>query len=337
VSFSFFLKTISNRTLATESINNENLKGRLLNNGDAYLIKDGHEYFNLMPVWDWELLPGVTNFMGKSEISRQHFTGSVSDKDFGLSAMDYRLEEREKNKSLSTHKIWVCHDDLVVCLISDIQTENIQGEVFTALDQSRWQGDVTVNKVGNVFKEGTNKLKSVKWIHHGGFGYIPIKSTDIDLHLNTVTSTWQSINKSQSALPVTEKVFKPVMVHHLSNSVSEPTGYVLVSCNTPQQVKNLSDKPTWKILSNDRICQAVSFSDKTLSIAFFSAGSLKVEKSELTTDKPCLILITKDKIFVSDPNHNGGMIKISWNDKVFDIEVSNDGTTTKGVPFLKAY
>ena len=39
--FSFFLKTISTRTLATESINHENHKGRLLNNGDAYLIKDG--------------------------------------------------------------------------------------------------------------------------------------------------------------------------------------------------------------------------------------------------------------------------------------------------------
>ena len=55
--FSFFLKTISSRTLATESINSENLLGHLLNSGDAYLIHDGNEYFNLMPVWDWEKLP----------------------------------------------------------------------------------------------------------------------------------------------------------------------------------------------------------------------------------------------------------------------------------------
>ena len=60
--FSYFLKTISNRTYATESINNENLKGRLLNSGDAYLIRDGQEYFNLMPMWDWTALPGVTTF-----------------------------------------------------------------------------------------------------------------------------------------------------------------------------------------------------------------------------------------------------------------------------------
>ena len=41
--FSFFVKTISTRTLATESINSENLKGHLLNSGDAYFIRDGNE------------------------------------------------------------------------------------------------------------------------------------------------------------------------------------------------------------------------------------------------------------------------------------------------------
>jgi hypothetical protein len=53
----------------------------------------------------------------------------------------------------------------------------------------------------------------------------------------------------------------------------------------------------------------------------------------LTTDKPCLILISKDKIYVSDPNHKGGMIKIRWKDKVLDIEVPEDGATSAGKPF----
>ena len=286
-----------------------------------------------MPVWDWELLPGITNFKGMGNINRQDFVGSVSDKEFGLSAMDYRVENRENKQSLSAHKIWVCKDDLVVCLISNIQAENIQGDVFTALDQSRWQGDVTVNEPGNVLKEGVHKLKKVKWIHHAGFGYIPIEPADLDLCLNTITGTWISINKSQSTIPVTEKVFKPVMVHHISKSGGESTGYVLSSCNTPQQLKKLAGKPTWKILSNDKNCQAVSFKDRTLAVAFFSAGFLKIKNSELTADKPCLILISRDKIFVSDPNHQGGMIKINWRGKALDIEVPKDGATSEGIPF----
>ena len=331
--FSFFLKTISNRTLATESINNENLKGRLLDNGDAYLIKDGTEYFNLMPVWDWELLPGITNFKGKGIITRQNFAGGVGDKDFGSTAMDYRVEDKENKQSLSAHKFWVCHDDLVVCLIADIRTENIESEVLTALDQCRWQGDVTVNEPGNILNEGTHNLRDVKWIHHNGFGYIPIGTSDLDLCLNTVTGTWTSINHSQSDTPVTEKVFKPVMVHHIINSGSESTGYVLASCKTPQQVKKLAGNPSWKILNNDKTCQAVSFKDKTLTAAFFSAGSLKIRNSALIADKPCLILISRDKLYVSDPNHIGGMIKIKWNDKVLDIDVPKDGATSEGIAF----
>ena len=182
-----------------------------------------------------------------------------------------------------------------------------------------------------------HKLKKVQWIHHNGFGYIPIKPADMELCLNTVTDTWKSINTSQSAQPVTEKVFKPVMVHSINNSVAKSTGYVMVSCKTPQLLKKLAGKPTWKILSNDKDCQAVSFQDGTLAVAFFSAGSLKIKNTELTADKPCLILISNMKIYISDPNHKGGMMKISWKNKVFNIEVPKDGTTSEGKPFDMGY
>ena len=249
-------------------------------------------------------------------------------------AMDYRLEDKENNQSLSAHKVWVCKDDLVVCLISDIRAENIQSEVYTALDQCRWQGKVTVNEPGNVLTEGVHKLKKVQWIHHNGFGYIPIEPTDMELCLNTVAGTWKSINTSQPAQPVTDKVFKPVMVHPINKSVAKSTGYLLASCKSPQLLKKLAGKPTWKILSNDKYCQAVSFQDGTLAVAFFSAGTLKIRNSELTSDKPCLLLISNDRIYVSDPNHNGGVIKIRCKDKVLDIEVPKDGTTSEGKPFV---
>ena len=331
--FSFFLKTISTRTLASESINHENLKGRLLDNGDGYLIRNGQEYYNLMPAWDWELLPGITNFEGNSKIEKQKFSGSVSDNVSGLTAMDYSVVDAENNKSLTAHKIWVCKDDLVVCLISDIRGQNIQGNVFTALDQCLWQGDVTVNESGNVLKEGNHQLKNVKWIHHNGFGYIPIKPSDINLCINTITGNWNAINTSQSKAPVTEKVFKPVLIHHLNDSGAAPSGYVLVECKTPEQVSKIESNPSWKVLCNDKNCQAVSFKDNTIAIAFFSAGLLKVRNSELTTDEACLILVSGGKMYVSDPNHIGGMIKIGWKGKELSFDAPVNGTTSKGMVF----
>jgi chondroitin AC lyase len=59
--FSFFVKTLSDRTQPVEvGLNGENLKGLLQNCGDYYLVRDGQEYFDLAPVWEWDLLPGIT-------------------------------------------------------------------------------------------------------------------------------------------------------------------------------------------------------------------------------------------------------------------------------------
>jgi chondroitin AC lyase len=120
--FSFFLKTISARTLPTEvGLNSENLKGHLLNSGDAYLIRNGKEYFNLMPVWDWQRLPGITAFQGAARSGRKDFAGGVSDGKSGLTAMDYLMRGRGTKDSVSAHKIWACHSGQVVCLIAGLK------------------------------------------------------------------------------------------------------------------------------------------------------------------------------------------------------------------------
>ena len=151
--------------------------------------------------------------------------------------------------------------------------------------------------------------------------------------LNTVTGTWNAINASQSKAPVTEKVLKPVLIHHLIESGAEPSGYVLADCKTPQELEKLVSNPSWKVLCNDKNCQAVSFKDNTVAIAFFSAGLLKIRNSELTTDKPCLILVSGGKMYVSDPNHIGGKATIVFKGKKMVVDVPENGTTSIGVPF----
>lgn len=309
--FSFFLKTISSRTLATESINSENLKGALLNSGDAYLVRDGKEYFNLMPVWDWAYLPGVTAFKGAEKINRQDFTGSVSNWQSGLTVMDYRLENNDKRKTLSAKKFWAAAGRQVVCLIAGLQASGT-AEVYTALDQCRWRGAESVND---------------SWIYHAGFAYIPLGAAKIKLHLTSATGSWKAINAAESDAPQTEKVFMPVLQHNaLENSSS---GYVISVCKNAKEAAKLEAAPAWKVLRNDEELQAVAFNDGTLMAAFYKPGTLQAAKGhqQISVDQACLVLIGKRKVWLSNPVRKPLKVKLTLADQFKVVELPADGSS----------
>jgi len=54
------VKTASTRTVEAECINEQNKKGRHMSDGMLLIHRRGDEYTNLMPVWDWQRLPGTT-------------------------------------------------------------------------------------------------------------------------------------------------------------------------------------------------------------------------------------------------------------------------------------
>lgn len=329
--FSFFLKTISDRTLPAESINKENLKGGLLNSGDAYLISGGNEYFNLMPVWDWNKLPGITGFEGAAKAGRLPFSGSVSDGGIGCTAMDYLMEGKDPQQNISAHKFWACHGDEVVCLIAGLRSAHIEGEIYTVLDQCRWRGPVTINKPGQTLKAGNYKLSKVKWIHHAGFAYIPLTPAAIDLKIGEASGEWSSVNASETDKPVTEKIFLPLLLLPVQPKEIS-TGYVLAACKTPRQAMRLSGKPGWKVLRNDKDCQAIRFGDGAWMAAFFSADSLKMpDHSLIRVDKPCLLLMAGHTLYFSDPAHKGGTLIIKIKGKEMQLLLPADGSTAEAL------
>ncbi len=327
--FSFFLKTISSRTLATESINNENLKGNLLNSGDAYLISTGKEYFNLMPVWDWAYLPGVTAFNGAYKINRRPFTGGVSDGEAGLTVMDYQLEDKDKGKMISVRKFWAIAGKEVLCLMAGMQGTGIT-DAYTALDQCRWTGDVTVNEKGNVLSAGTHELARVSWIHHAGFAYIPLKPVEMQVKLADVTGSWKEINASETNAPVTEKVFLPIIRHHNLKEESA-SGYLLVGCKTPKEAARLVSSRDWKVLHNDRELQAVQLKGGALMAAFYQPGTLDTQTAfgKLATDSPCLVLLRKGELWLSNPAGLAIRISLKLNQKQYKVDLPGDGSAVK--------
>ncbi|MEO8110484.1 MAG: polysaccharide lyase family 8 super-sandwich domain-containing protein [Ginsengibacter sp.] len=323
--FSFFLKTNSTRTLLTESINEENLKGDLLNSGDAYFISNGKEYFNMMPFWDWNKLPGITNFTSnnKNKIRQQIFVGNVSDGINGLAVMDYSL--KKDDQSLTAKKIWASYRNVVVALIADIKTNNLVQPAFTVLDQCRWQGNVTVNKPGNILPGGTNTFPNVKWVHQKNFVYIPLYNDSIQVVAKNVTGTWRDINHSEPDTLLKDRVFMPVIVHSADQRSS---GYAVAYAATPQQAEEIAEKPAWKILRNDSICQVISFENSSLMAAVYRPGKIILSPAEIiSVDRPCLLLIDNKKIFISDPAHEGGLFSGIINNLQFSVLLPNDGKT----------
>ncbi|RYZ56617.1 MAG: chondroitin AC lyase, partial [Chitinophagaceae bacterium] len=330
--FSFFVKTISTRTLATESINSENLKGRLLNSGDAYLIRDGQEYFNLMPAWNWDFLPGITSFKGADKIKRQPFNGSVSNGEIGVTSMDYLLQNKDGSAFISAKKSWFCYGNTVVCLVADLKGKNVD-TAYTAMDQSRWRGPVTANKKKNRLGEGDHFFSSLKWVHNGSFVYVPLDHGSAVVQLRKDSAKWSTINASESDEPIEEKIFMPLLVHeNLANELS--FGYVAAYCKSPVEAARIAKNAGCKIIRNDSSCQAVSFPDGTVMVAFFQPSSVVFKKRKLTVNKPCLLLLKKNKLYASDPLQQNRSVTIELNNKTVEVLLPEHGFSTEGLSLM---
>jgi len=329
--FGFFLKTMSDRTLPSESINSENLKGRWLNAGDAYMIGNGKEYYDLMPVWDWEHLPGITGCAGGAagsaavgvavgaaggaNLVRHAFTGGVSDGQSGVTVMDYQVGE-----GLTARKFWACHDGVVVCLIGDLRSD---AAAYTTIDQCRWQGNIVAD--GRVLSEGVDTLNDVRWIQHAGKACIFLRPSKLVVRAGSSSGSWQSINASEPSTPVTEKLYMPVMLH---SPGTDSCGYVLTACATPREARSLARRPSWNVVRNGRDCQVVRFKDGLVVGAFYTGGSLALDgHRKVTVDQPCLLMVEKDAVYISDPSQKGMAVKVSVNGVARTVQLPGDGTT----------
>lgn len=318
--FSFFLKTISTKTEITEQLNGENQKGAFLNLGNTYFIKNGKEYTDLMPLWDWNKLPGTTNFKGAKTITRSAFVCGLSTGNSGLSAMDFETVG-EKSK-LTGNKFWAVHKGRVFCLIANLSLTGFPDSIFTTIEQSRLQDIVYVNSDKNLLKTNLKNAKDVKWISHNGFTYIPLTKGSVNLSIDLINGSWSNISKSGLPNITSEKVFKLVLNHQNNSSVA-----YLVDGKTPiNQIQSLLKKPDWKIASNTKNCQAIVFDDGISMLSFHQKDQLKYGKNTISVSNACLLIIDQNSIAASDPLNKGGNLEIILNGKKITLNLPANGT-----------
>jgi len=188
---------------------------------------------------------------------------------------------------------------------------------------------------GRAVGAGDDRSPSARWLYHSGLAYILLHPEPLTVHAGEATGSWRSINLSLPDTPVTERLFMPVI-----NTPSASSGYVLAAAATSREATALAKKPAWEILRNDSLCQAVRFSDGVVMCAFWRAGAVDPgghrqlspdAHKKIAVDAPCLILLSGNKLYVSDPARSEKEITVSLDGKSRHLRLPGDGTTVREI------
>jgi hypothetical protein len=62
--------------------------------------------------------------------------------------------------------------------------------------------------------------------------------------------------------------------------------------------------------------------------SFYKEGKITLSPSlHITISKPCLALLKRNTLYLSDPAHTGGKVEGAFNNQAFFTELPSDGTT----------
>ncbi|MEQ8766433.1 MAG: polysaccharide lyase family 8 super-sandwich domain-containing protein [Planctomycetota bacterium] len=324
-----FLKTLSDRTLPTETTNRENLRGKpFLACGDHYILRDGKEPEGLQPTLVWHRLPGLTIADPASEPIRRSFVGGLSDGASGLTTMDTarRLSQGEE---VSCQKSWFFHGDVMVCLINELKTPSGSAPLATALEQCRSREAPLLGLPSGRSSrlEGEDPFEGpVDWVLHAGIGYLPLSGAPLRVSASYQEGTWASINSRYSE--ETELIREPVLRVSMRHVDGLPSGFALLLDVDEAALRALTTRPRFRVLRNDDHCQAVHFANGLVMAAFLSASELRIPGEEpirLSVDRPCLALLSADSLHLVDPTQAGSPISIGWGEAELERTLPEGG------------
>jgi len=323
--YSFNVRIASTRTKRSEAGNKENLLGTYLSDGATNIQVNGPEYFNIMPVWEWDKIPGVTSrdnatdkemtkFWG--EDGSNEFAGGVSDKTYGASAYHLNYD------SVSAKKAWFFFDKEIVCLGTDISSKAPEN-VTTTLDQNWLTGKVE-SAGGNIDANTDNKSlfndDQSNWVLHNGVGYYFPSGGNVNISTAKQQGNWYQINNNFPKDEVSGSVFK-LWFNHGAKPVNANYSYVVLPATTKKDIESFKPS-TVNIIANTSGIQAVYHSGlKIAQVVFYEAGTLNLPSLSVTVDKPCILMVTdlggaKMTVSVADPLQKQSGLNVDFKDLV---------------------
>lgn len=299
------IRTSSNRTIATEAVNTENIKGTYLADGCTFIHRDGTEYDDIFGAWDWYKIPGTTTQLKPFEpVTVQHLAvpgsssdlvGGVSDGNFGATAMELVRD------GLYAKKAWFLFEDEFVALGTDIKN-NGKYDYITTMNQSLLKGDVIVGRgdTEKKLQQGIHQNQQADWVHHDQTGYVFFDTETVNLGNQPVTGDRIDINwggvytRPNKTDLVTRDIFS-LWVDHTDADAKKEYAYAVVPGITPAQAKDYAVNKPVEIISNSSQLQAVEHPGLNVAQGvFWEAGSMDVlDDIGITVDQPVLLQATR--------------------------------------------
>lgn len=259
------LKMASQRVIGVEALNGDNMRGYYMADGALYLYKDGTEYLDIFPLWNWRRLPGVTAYMNDAPIpmpdnkdeysNKSNFVGGLSDGNNGISVMQLRRD------GLEADKFWFFADSAIVCLGAGITSDSTH-QVNTSVEQSWYKKDVLVmqGKKKIEFDTSLSLLSSDLRILHNGTAYLfPKDGTECTIEVSNKTGNWHDIMQTYSDKKASGRVFS-VYVSHGTAPCNASYQYIILPEITIEKLKSFNPK-SYKIIRNNKEIQAVMHND----------------------------------------------------------------------------
>ena len=171
------VKMHSCRTIGSEHVNEDNIRGFYLGDGATYFYMDKDDYMDALPCWDWRKVPGTTAYESdipvdqkyRNERNSSSMVGGVSEGMYGVSAMDYSRDH------LRAKKAWFFTPDAVVCLGAGLHSDSIL-HVTTAIDQRLSRGPLIRIKKGKKEIISQKTTMGKERLFHHNIGYIMLQA-----------------------------------------------------------------------------------------------------------------------------------------------------------------
>ena len=324
--YSFNVRTVSKRTIRTEAGNKENITGKFLPDGATNIQVSGSEYNNIMPIWEWDKIPGITarDYAADQKTTLEWgergvgaFTGGASDGQYGLSVygMDYN--------EVTAKKAWFFFDDEVVCLGAGINSYAREA-ITTTVNQSWQKGPVSAYVKGKVIDVSAGiSTSELQWLWHDGIGYSFPEKGKISLTTGKQSGSWAAINANRSADILSGKVFK-LWFNHGVDPVDQSYAYIVKPGLSEKAMMAHPTSPI-RILANTGKLQAVEHTDlQMVQVAFYEAGTLTAGSYTITVDQPCVLFIKNVSaknpvLYLSDPTQSLTDLHLGFSSAIFKV------------------
>jgi chondroitin AC lyase len=330
----FAVRNVSKRTAEAEVGNGENLKANYFSYGATFISVNGNEYKNVMPLWDWSMIPGTTTNNTTSFPTRTNwgfnfgktdFVGGLSNGKYGISALD------QNHANTVAKKSWFFFDTEVVCLGAGIS--NSTGlNVRTTLNQAKMETPAYVVEAGQS-AETSYSISSVvrsnsnlNYLRQGNIAYYFPQQGNVKFTLRTHTGRWSDINTSGSTTLESGYMFS-LWFDHGVNSQDASYSYIVVPGVDSEQKAQSYAVSNIAIAHNTKSVQAVYHKVLNIyQIVFYEPASVGFEKFSIAASQSCMVMLTPDgKMWVADPTQklNSVTVKINANEseKVYTVNL----------------